>query len=388
MCGCPGRDGEELARGIFCLCVPENLQEMEKLQQWLETPFLGNPAGSWLLALFTFAGIVLGEWVLRKVVVRRLRVLARKTETEWDDFLTGFLTRRINSIVAAGIGIYAGSFWLTVPELVDRLIYILFIASVTIYGALFVIALIDFLLMRRLLPAVEEKVSDIELRARRTLFRTISVIVKVLIWPLVVIIILDNLGYDVTGLLAGLGVGGLAIGLALQNVLQDVIASFSIQIDKPFVVGEFIKVGDKMGTVEHIGIKTTRIRSLTGEELSIPNRVLTDSIIHNYGRLEERRATFKIGIIYETPVEKVQKVPEILREAVESVELTRFDRAFFVAFGDFSLDFELVFWVRTSSYNEYLTRVQEVNLNIMRRFAEEGIEFAYPTQVIYVRGGE
>ena len=136
--------------------------------------------------------------------------------------------------------------------------------------------------------------------------------------------------------------------------------------------------------MEHIGIKTTRIRSLTGEELSIHNRVLTDSIIHNFGRINERRATLAIGIIYETPVEKVRKVPELLKKAVESVDMVRFDRAFFVKFGAYSLDYELVFWVQTSDYNVYLQKIQEVNLNIMRLFEQEGIEFAYPTQTLHV----
>ncbi len=357
-------------------------QALDVLRQ---TTILNNSLENWIIALIIVVLFVVGEWLFRRYILRRLRILARRSQTYLDDFLADFFMKNINSWLMLIVGVYVGSQWLTLPHFITRVIYFLFILAVTMYGAFFLTAFLDFLIKRRLI-ADESKYTDIELRARQSLFRTFSVILKVLIWPLAFILVLDNMGYDVTGLIAGLGVGGIAIGLALQSVLQDIIASFSLQIDRPFVVGEWIQISnDVMGTVEHIGIKTTRVRSWTGEQLSIPNRLLTDSIIRNYGRIRERRATLKIGIVYETPIEKVQRVSDLLKQAVESVEKTRFEYASFKEFGDFSLDFLLVFYVLDPSYRVYLAKVEEVNTRIMEIFQREGIEFAYPTQMLYVQ---
>ena len=192
--------------------------------------------------------------------------------------------------------------------------------------------------------------------------------------------VLDNLGINVTALVAGLGIGGVAVALALQKILGDLFASLSIMLDKPFVVGDFLVIDDYMGSVEHIGLKTTRIHSLSGEQLVFSNSDLLNSRLRNYGRMFERRVVFSIGVIYETPRKKLQLIPEIIRESVEAQDKIRFDRSHFMKYGDYALMFETVYYVLSPDYNIYMDIQQAIYFAIHKRFEQEQIEFAYPTQ--------
>jgi len=207
-------------------------------------------------------------------------------------------------------------------------------------------------------------------------------------WVLVLLLVLDNLGVQVTALVAGLGIGGIAIALAAQSVLGDLFASFVIVVDKPFKEGDFIIVGDLMGSVEHVGIKTTRVRSLWGEQLVFSNSDLTSSRIRNFGLMQQRRILFSVGVTYDTAPDAVERIPEMIREAVESQELTRFDRAHFSGYGDSSLDMEVVYYVLSGDYNVYMDIQQGINLALLRRFTDEGIDFAFPTRTLHVYGEE
>jgi small-conductance mechanosensitive channel len=204
----------------------------------------------------------------------------------------------------------------------------------------------------------------------------------------VVLFALDNVGIKVTALVAGLGVGGIAIALAVQNILGDLFASLSIVLDKPFVVGDFVILGEFMGNVEHVGLKTTRVRSLSGEQIVFSNNDLLSSRLRNFGRLRERRALFTLGVTYQTPREKLQKIPGMIKQAIESIEKTRFDRSHFKSYGAFSLDFETVYYVLGADYALYMDIQQKINLQIHEMFENEGIEFAYPTQTVFVEKGE
>ncbi len=191
---------------------------------------------------------------------------------------------------------------------------------------------------------------------------------------MVVLLLLDNLGYQITTLIAGLGIGGIAIAFAVQNILVDVFASFSIMIDKPFMVGDFIIVGDLLGTVEYIGIKTTRVRSLSGEQLVFSNNDLLKSRIRNYKRMFERRVVFTFRVPYNTAYDKVQTIPKMVKEIIESVEKTRFDRAHFKEYGEHSLVYEVVYYVLVPEYNIYMDIQQDINLNLFKKFEQEGIK--------------
>jgi small-conductance mechanosensitive channel len=208
---------------------------------------------------------------------------------------------------------------------------------------------------------------------------------RIIIWSLVVLLILDNVGVNITTLIAGLGVGGIAVALALQTVLGDLFASLSIVLDKPFEVGDFLIVEDLLGTVEYVGLKTTRLRSLSGEQLVFSNSDLLSSRIRNYGRMYQRRVVFNLGVTYQTPRDKLIKIPEIVRAAIEQQSKTRFDRSHFKEYGDFALVFESVYFVQGPDYNEYMDIQQAVNLQVHEQFEKQGIEFAYPTQTLFVQ---
>ncbi|MBE0636789.1 mechanosensitive ion channel family protein, partial [Candidatus Bipolaricaulota bacterium] len=197
---------------------------------------------------------------------------------------------------------------------------------------------------------------------------------------------LDNLGVNVSTLIATLGVGGIAIALAVQNILSDLFASLSIIVDRPFVIGDFIIVGEQMGNVEKIGLKTTRVRSLTGEQIIFSNSDLLSSRVRNYRRMYERRIAFTVGVTYQTTPEELEAIPVLIEGIVSCQPDVRFDRCHFKSLGDFALQIETVYYVLVSDYAVYMNVQQAINLGIMRAFAQRGIEFAYPTQTLFVQG--
>ncbi|MGH7446139.1 MAG: mechanosensitive ion channel family protein, partial [Longimicrobiales bacterium] len=209
-------------------------------------------------------------------------------------------------------------------------------------------------------------------------------VIRLGFYSVLVLMGLSNLGFDITALIAGLGIGGIAIALALQNVLGDLFASLSIVLDRPFIIGDFIIVDNLAGTVEYIGLKTTRVKSLSGEQLVFANGDLLSSRVRNFKRMYERRIVFSLGVTYQTPRAQLEQIPSMIRAAVERQQNTRFDRSHFLAYGDFSLNFETVYYVLVPEYNTYMDVQQAINFEIHRAFEDAGIEFAYPTQTVFV----
>jgi len=222
--------------------------------------------------------------------------------------------------------------------------------------------------------------------AATTSLAALNFIGKLLLWALVLMAMLDNLGVNVTAMVAGLGISGIAVALAVQNILGDLFASLSIVIDKPFVIGDTIMVDSFTGKVEHVGLKTTRLRSSTGEQIIISNSDLLKTRIRNFKRMQERNITFSFGVVYQTTPEQLAAIPGMVRGIIEAIPHTRFERAHFKAFGPSSLDFEVVFWMRNPDFQESMDVRQTINLEIFKRFGELGIEFAYPTQTLIVQG--
>jgi small-conductance mechanosensitive channel len=220
--------------------------------------------------------------------------------------------------------------------------------------------------------------------ASATTMSVLGFIARVALWSILLLMILDNLGFNITALVASLGIGGIAVALALQNILGDIFASLSIAIDKPFVIGDFIVVDDILGSVEYIGLKTTRLRSLGGEQIVFSNTDLLKSRIRNYKRMYERRVVFGFGVVYQASHEQLKKIPVMAREIIEGLEKTRFDRAHFKEYGESSLNFEVVYFVQDPDYNIYMDIQQSINLSLFERFAREGIGFAYPTRTLYL----
>lgn len=213
----------------------------------------------------------------------------------------------------------------------------------------------------------------------------VIILIRFAFWVGILLLLLENLGLNVSTLIAGMGVGGIAIGLATQNILGDLFASLSILLDKPFQVGDFIIVNEHMGVVEKIGLKTTRLRSLNGEQLIFSNNDLLQSRIRNFQNIYERRALSAVGVTYDTPPEKLRKIPQILQDAIEASEKTRFERAHFKSYGDFALIFEYVYFVMDKEYRAFMDEQQEINLRICEAFKAEGIDFAFPTQTIHLQ---
>jgi small-conductance mechanosensitive channel len=272
-----------------------------------------------------------------------------------------------------------------VPELPDKtekiirtITVVAFLLQAAIWGGGF----ITFWLTRYRKRRLEEDPSSI------TTYSALGFIARFVLWTIILLLILDNLGIDITTLIAGLGIGGIAVALALQNILSDLFASLSIVLDKPFVIGDFIIVGDLMGTVEKIGLKTTRVRSLSGEQLVFSNNDLLQSRIRNYQRMQERRVVLSFGVAFRTPHEKLAAIPHLVREIIESQEHARFDRAHLSGLGSYSLNFEVVYYIKSPDYTLYMDTQQAINLELCRRLRGEEIRLAYPTQILYVRPDE
>lgn len=221
-------------------------------------------------------------------------------------------------------------------------------------------------------------------RAAASSLAVIGFIAKAVIWVMVALMALENLGVNITTLVAGLGVGGIAVALALQNILGDLFASLSITFDKPFFVGDSVAIDAFTGTVQHIGIKSTRLLSISGEEIVISNADLLKSRLRNYGRMSERRVLFTIGVTYETPIETIEQIPGVIRTLIEAIPDARFARCHFSAHGAASLDFETVYYVLSADYTRHMDIQQEVHLQLHRAFTRLGVEFAYPTQRLII----
>ena len=353
----------------------------EPVQQLLLVEYFGNSLLRWGLALAVFALTLVVLRSLRRVLVNRLSRLAERTDTDLDD-LVGELLARTRKLVLVVVAASLAGRSLDLSPGVELALHRLLFIALAIQAGIWVTHLLAWWIARTLRRRDEGEALRVAVLGLFSFFG------RVLIWSMVLLLALDNLGFDVTALIAGLGVGGIAVGLALQNVLQDTFASLSIVLDRPFVVGDFVVVGDFAGTVERIGIKTTRIRSLSGEMLVFGNGDLLSSRIRNYKQMAERRILFGFGVVYQTTAAQLEAIPGMVAEMVAGIERARLDRAHFKGFGDSSLDFEVVYYVASPEYNVYMDVQQEINLALVRRFEREGIEFAYPTRTVFLAGGE
>lgn len=316
--------------------------------------------------------------IFKSIILLKIKAFSEKTKTSWDDIFCDVL-QSLGWPFYFTIALYAATRFITLVETLDSTISGLTLIVLTIYVVLSIQKLLEFLLFQVLQKHQGEEVVD------STISNFLKNAMRATLWVGAAIIILQNLGFQVGAFIGSLGIAGIAIAFALQNVLGDVFAFFSLYFDKPFKKGDFIIVGNDMGTIEKIGIKSTRVKTLQGQQLIIPNTELTQTRVNNYKRMEERRISFPFGVLYETPTKKLKNIPNIVKEIIEKEKDARFDRAHFHKFGDFSLDFEVVYYVKNQDYALYMDLQQRINLGIMEAFEKEGIEFAYPTQVVYMK---
>ena len=349
---------------------------------WLEQEILGNTLVAWGTAGAIFVMVWLVAGVAWRIVRTRLRALAISGEHPSID-VAHCAVRATKTWFLFFVALFVASRSLELMPFAESAVNNVTTVAFLLQAGLWINATLGrFMALRR-----EHQLEDDPDAV--AVMDLLGFALRVAVWSVVVLVALDNLGVNITTLVAGLGVGGVAVALAAQNILGDLFASLSIVLDKPFAVGDFLVVGEFMGTVEKVGVKTTRVRSLSGEQLVFANNDLLNSRIRNYGRMFERRVVFSLGVTYQTSASHLKLVPGIVRKAIETQNDVRFDRAHFQKYGDFALIFEAVYYVLSPDYNTYMDIQQAINLIIYERFAEEGIEFAYPTQTLYVaRSGE
>ena len=355
---------------------------MQALLEVMDSRFFGNTVEGYLVSAAIFLGVLVALPIGKAIILRHLRALSQRTANDFDDLLHDLLRRIVGSWVYLCTALYFGTLSLTLPASLGRLLQGLFVIILTIKIVQVLQGIAAYGIRKWTEQTAKEDPTSV------AMLKNVTWLVRLVIWAAMLLFIFDNLGINVTAFVASLGVGGVAVALAAQSVLGDAFSSFAIFMDKPFQVGDFIIVGDLLGTVEHVGFKTTRIRSLGGEELIFSNSDLTSSRIKNYKRMRERRVVFNVGVTYQTPVEKVKAIPPMIKRVIEEHQHARFDRAHFKSFGDFALIYEIVLYVLRPDYNTYMDLQQSINFRMIEEFQKAGIEFAYPTQQLYVTTNE
>ncbi|MFN3909708.1 MAG: mechanosensitive ion channel family protein [Candidatus Anstonellaceae archaeon] len=327
--------------------------------------------------LIVFFSIIAILRLVKHVMVGYLKRIAQKTENKFDDHLV-YAIEKLGLFFYIGVSLYVVAHYFFSFEketllLLDKIVLIIF----TFYAIRWIGIFTDFF-TEELIKKDKEEGQDSE-----GILHLGNQIVKYTTWIIAILFILTNFGIEIGPLLAGASIGGIAIAFAMQNILSDIFSSFSIYFDKPFRIGDLIVIGQDSGIVRKIGIKSTRLTSLQGEEIIISNKMLTESKINNYKRMEKRRVVFQIGVTYETPIQKLKKIPKIIKKIIEEDKDLEVDRVNFIKFGDFALIFEIAYFVRSNSYATYAAKQEQINLKIMEEFKKEKISFAYPTQLIY-----
>jgi len=345
------------------------------MNNFLETKYWGNTIQDYLIAAVIILVTIITSHIIKKIVLTRLR---KKSKEEHDNRYN-FIAKSINRFILPAL--YFGAFYFALEFLsfgksTNKIIEIVYAVLLTFFIIRFLIATLGYFLSKYF----EEQRGEEDGRRLKPLISFLNF----LIWIIGLLFLLDNLGFQITTVIAGLGISGIAVALAAQAILGDLFSYFVIFFDRPVEIGDFITFDGKSGTIEKIGIKSTHIRSLSGEQLIVSNSKLTSTILHNYKRMESRRIVFNLGVTYKTKTKQLKMIPGVIKKIIEKQELTKFDRAHFQNYGDSSLNFEIVYFMLSADYLQYMDTQEKINLEIYEQFEKLGIEFAYPTQTLYV----
>ena len=343
----------------------------------LSNTWLENSIREYLIAftitLFSTALIL----IIRKLTIVRLQPLVENTNTQLDDLATNII-RNTRSWFIIGLSLYFGIQYLKLTEslhdIIGSIIFLIVLIQISVWSN----QLINFILHQYTLKTIESNPNT------NSSVSIIKIACRTILWTVLILLALDNLGIEITGLITGLGIGGIAVALAVQNILSDILAYLSIMLDRPFAIGDFIVVGEFTGLVENIGIKTTRLRSLSGELVIFSNNDLLNSRMRNFKDRQQRRILFQVGVKYDTDTDLLSSIPKIIEEIINKQENIEFDRAHLTEFGPFSINFEIVYYVTTADYMVYMDAQHKVNLEIIKAFENHQIEFAFPTQTLHV----
>lgn len=346
------------------------------VNQFLNSFFWGNTVYDYLNCFLIIVLALLIINLFKYFAFRRFKKIAAKTQTKIDDYIISAFEKFGIPLIYLLV-VYFGSSYLKVQPGIKKIIDSVAIVIITFFAINLLVSLINYSIKFYWGKRTDNNGGDASIRG-------LSTFISLFVWSLGVIFLLDNLGFSISAIIAGLGIGGIAIALAAQTVLGDLFNYFVIFFDKPFQIGDFISVENKMGTVERIGIKTTRISSITGEQIIFHNSDLTNSRVHNYKRLERRRVVFKVQVVNDTSIEKLKEIPQIIKSIIEKIEGVSFDRAHFFTIGDFSLNYEIVYYVDSPDYLRYMDIQQEINFRILEEFQKLEIKLAFPIQTSFL----
>lgn len=347
---------------------------------FLDRALYGNSLRQWAVAGAVAAISLLLLLLIRRLTVARLDKIARRTTNQFDDLAVSLVARTPRQFLLV-VALAIGSRFLALPLKVDDYVKTTFVLILLAQCGLWGSSAVSFWSHQH----AERRRAQADATSASTI-HAIGIAAKASLWAVVMVTALAKLGVNVTALVTGLGIGGIALALAVQNVLGDLLAALAIIFDKPFDVGDSITVGETSGTVERIGLKTTRLRSVAGEQVIVSNSELLKSRIHNFRRLLERRVVLTLGVTYDTSPDLLARIPEMLEEIVSAEQPVRFERAHFSAFGESALRFETVYFVLDSDYTKYMDIQHSINLAVLQRFDKERIRFAYPTRTVLVEG--
>ena len=331
----------------------------------------------YFLALIIFILTTTALWFLKWTIVKKIKVVVDHVRIELGNLLIECI-EEIGKEVYFFTALWVSIQFIKIPLFIKKLSFYLLLISVFYYLAKSLQKIFNFYLLKF---QAKQKLS-------KSTAQFLNQICSWFLWSIIILIVLENLGVNITALIAGLGIGGVAIAIALQNILSEIFAYFAIHLDKPFEIGDFIKIDEDVGEIKKIGIRSTRIKSLSGEELVVSNKELTGKRIRNFKKMKERRIVFNFGVVYQTPPEKLRKIPQIVKNIFDNLKMARLDRVHFKSLGDFSLIFEVAYYVLTPDYRQYMDLQEKINLALMEEFEKEKIEFAYPTQTLFLNKQE
>jgi small-conductance mechanosensitive channel len=353
----------------------EALNPLQPYLEFLEFELWGINAKNLVIALAVLLGLIVIFKIFRTVILTRLKKITKKSKTDFDDIVVGLIEEIPPNFYWIISTFVAFQFVQLKNPIVNKVVIGIFLVFIVLRGIIFLQKFLGYILQKTLSNNGENE----------TAVHGISIIMNIALWSIGILLVLQNLGFEISTLIASLGIGGIAIAFALQNVLGDLFSSFAIYFDKPFKIGDYVSIGTDSGNIKKIGLKTTRITTLQGEELVVSNTELTSTRIKNFKRMKKRRAEFRFGVVYETPSAKLRQIPKMVETIIEKQKLAEFSRCHFHEFGDFSLNFIVIYFVTNREYPDYMDTQQAINFEIKDAFEKAKIEMAFPTQTVYVQ---
>ncbi|MCL4547484.1 MAG: mechanosensitive ion channel family protein [Bacteroidetes bacterium] len=343
------------------------------MNNFWETKYWGNTIQDYIVAAAVIILTVIVTQVIKKIVLTRIQKEKR------DGKRLQFIAKSINGFLIPALyfgALYVAFEFLSFGKTFNKIIELVYELLLTIFVIRFSVTALDYFLGKYF----EEKRGGEDGKRLKPLLSFLNFV----IWIIGLLFLLDNLGFQISTIVAGLGISGIAVALAAQAILGDLFSYFVIFFDRPVEIGDFITFDGKAGTIEKIGIKSTRVRSLSGEQLIVSNSKLTSSVLHNYKRMETRRIVFNLGVTYQTKSKQLKTIPGVIKSIIEKQELAKFDRAHFQSFGNSSLNYEVVYFIMSADYTKYMDTQEKINVEIYEQFEKLGIKFAYPTQTVFI----